>query len=892
MEQLWKWTKRILKWLTGTLVTIALLITMGLYFFKDEIINYAIGEINQYLKVRVDVGSVDLTFWKTFPDLSIDFKHVYVQDALPESKSTDTLLYTEKIRLRFNPIDIWKENYNVKRIDVAPGTLNLKVNKAGEVNYDILKPSENKEQSAFKLQLKKIGVSELEFKYHNQKLNQLYSAKIHEAHFSGNFSDKAFTMRTDAGFKIHRIQNGLIPFVLNQSATTSVDIKIDKIKNTISLPNGIVNLAGLPFKVKLLVDSSSLHLKLQAKQLALTDVANKLAFKEVDNIEKFKGSGTASFDLQLDSQLGPEAFPFVDCKFNINNGKLTEPTQGLVLSTINLDGNYSTLKGKGKEELRLKNISFNTFSGPFKGNLKINQFNQPIYTGNASGSIDLATIHALFKIPKMDKISGKVGVDAQFQLMTEITPVGNFVYVNEGGGSTDLRNVQFQMEKDSRNFTGINGLLVLNRHQAALENLQVRLGNSDLKLNGIFDQIEGFLQDKNDLLVEVTADSKKVDLADFTNQVVIESNEVKLTDWLLPNHINGDVTLDVGTIVLDAHRFNNIHGNMAVGNRTITINQLTGSNAEATVSGALTVQETAPEHFELATSLSSNNIYFKPLFKEWNNFDQQVITADNISGKAEVLLDFKAPFNVGTGIEKEKILAQIQLKIVNGNLKNVSTFKQLTADLKNPKTRLILKPNEVAALEGKLENITFATLENTIYIKNSTIIIPKMEIKSTAIDITTEGTHTFNNMIDYKFSFRLRDLKLQKDESEFGEVIDDETGMRVYVRMHGTLDKPIIEWDKNSRKEQARENREAAKQEAISILKSEFGLFKNDTTIKAYQPKVQQREELRIEFGKEETVDPIELKKEKEKKQTKLSKFGEKLKQENQKEKDVEFTID
>ena len=128
MEQLWKWTKRLLKWLTGTLLTIALLITLGLYFFKDNIINYAISEINQYLKVRVDVGSVDLTFWKTFPDLSIDFKHVYVQDALPESKSSDTLLYSEKIRLRFNPIDIWEENYNVKRIDIAPGKLNLKVN--------------------------------------------------------------------------------------------------------------------------------------------------------------------------------------------------------------------------------------------------------------------------------------------------------------------------------------------------------------------------------------------------------------------------------------------------------------------------------------------------------------------------------------------------------------------------------------------------------------------------------------------------------------------------------------------------------------------------------------------------------------------------------------------
>ena len=205
---------------------------------------------------------------------------------------------------------------------------------------------------------------------------------------------------------------------------------------------------------------------------------------------------------------------------------------------------------------------------------------------------------------------------------------------------------------------------------------------------------------------------------------------------------------------------------------------------------------------------------------------------------------------------------------------------------------MVLKPREVDALQGKLDNIRFETLENTIFISDSKLIIPKMEIKSSALDITTEGTHGFNNKVDYRFAFRLRDLKLKKDESEFGEVIDDETGLRIYVRMYGDLDNPTIEWDQTARKDQARENRQEAKQEALSILKSEFGLFKKDTTIKAYQQKQVQREELLIEFGKDEVLTPEEIKKEKQKKQGKLSKFSEKLKQENDKDKEVEFIVD
>jgi hypothetical protein len=168
-----------------------------------------------------------------------------------------------------------------------------------------------------------------------------------------------------------------------------------------------------------------------------------------------------------------------------------------------------------------------------------------------------------------------------------------------------------------------------------------------------------------------------------------------------------------------------------------------------------------------------------------------------------------------------------------------------------------------------------------------------MDIHSSALDMTLEGSHSFDNVIDYRFSFRLRELKLNKDESEFGEVIDDETGVRIFVRMFGKLDDPTIIWDQKARKDQAKENREQAKQEALSILKSELGLFKKDTTIKAYQPKVQQREEIKIEFGKEE-VDPAILEKEKKKKQSKIAKFGDKLKEENkkQKEKEVEFSVE
>ena len=74
--------KRIVKislWFIGILMSIFLLITSGIYFFKDEICGVVIQEINKNLKAQVAVSEVDLTFWGTFPKLAVDFNQVLIK---------------------------------------------------------------------------------------------------------------------------------------------------------------------------------------------------------------------------------------------------------------------------------------------------------------------------------------------------------------------------------------------------------------------------------------------------------------------------------------------------------------------------------------------------------------------------------------------------------------------------------------------------------------------------------------------------------------------------------------------------------------------------------------------------------------------------------------------
>jgi hypothetical protein len=167
-----------------------------------------------------------------------------------------------------------------------------------------------------------------------------------------------------------------------------------------------------------------------------------------------------------------------------------------------------------------------------------------------------------------------------------------------------------------------------------------------------------------------------------------------------------------------------------------------------------------------------------------------------------------------------------------------------------------------------------------------------MTIQSSALDMDISGTHTFSNKIDYRFAFRFRDLKEKSTVSEFGEEVDDGTGMKVYMRMYGDLDNPTIEWDKTARKQQAAENRAAEKETVKSMLKSEFGMFKTDTTVKTYQQKVLPKEELHIEMSPAKKSDSdVPTEKKKQKTTTKSNKTINAWKKESEesKEEQIEF---
>lgn len=880
---------KIAKWVFGVLMGIFLLISAAIAIFKDDIINYVVVSVNKNLNAKVSVSKIDLTFWASFPNLSVDFENVLISDSLNSIQQTDTVLYSELIRLKFNPMDVWAGKYELKKLEIHPGTIQLRIDENGRENYNILKKTEEETESKFNLKLEKVTFEGIRFVYADKTSGQFYTSLIDDLELKGEFNEKEFTLAAKSHVFVNEIKSQQVVFVKNKPVSFDIEIAVNSEKGTFEIPSATILISQLPFQLQGKVNPNELYFNISAKQLKLEEVASKLS-SQLDDIKKFDGQGFFNLNLILKSDNQKDSPIAIYCNFDIKNGSIREPSQNLKFTNIYLNGEFSNHAGKGKEFIKLSDLRFNTMSGPFQGEFLLTNFSQPHYQGKAKGNVDLRSIHALFHIPYIDQIDGSLGLSGQFDLRTEVDASGSqSIDIVKANATLNLKQINVSVLNDTRTFKSLNGMLSIDGNEAALQNIQVMIGKSDFQLNGFFQNIAAYVSKKGNLSANVDLQSRFVDAKDLSSENVAEKAVIEAERaFILPDDIDGVALLNIGQLKYETHTFNQLRSNMRIAKRVLSFDNLSLQNADANIKGRAEIKEINPEILLISTQVSSDNIYFKNLFKEWNSFDQKIITEDNISGKAHIDLAFQAPFDMRSGINKKAIVSKIYIKIEDGALKSVSTFKSITDNLKTSSAKLVLGKRNIDALEGKLLDMKFDVLENTILIRNGRIEIPEMIIKSNVLDISTSGWHTFENEINYHFVFRLRDLKAYDKDSEFGVIEDDGTGFKVFMLMSGTTDNPIIKWDDVAKKEQAKENREAAKKDAMSILKSEFGIRKGDTTIQRYQENKKPKEEIKLDFNNSNETPAAEQKKESEMKRKLREKMDKLKKSANE---DVQFEV-
>lgn len=887
LKRVWKVLKKILFWIFFVGLFFVTVITVIIHIYQDDIKQYAISELNSYLKTDVEVQDMEVSVFYDFPNASIQFENVFIADAFEDSKSKDTLLFAEQLFFHFNLMDIWSGDYKVKRASAHHGQLNLKTTESGDVNYAIIAETTDTldADKNFEFLLELLKLENIDFSLKNKSTNQDYEVNIEDALIKGDFAATEYRLLAEGDLHVKRLKSSSLTLLADKAAKLDLALDINTLKKSYQFKKGNLGIEDMQFNISGAIDSAAIDLTVVGKGIQVSQLVSSIMPDEVEDSKKYKGEGIVNFIGHISGALSRVEMPSIDASFALENGSLVEPENNLKIHDIHLMGSYTNAYGDRKENLDFNNFSFKLLNSHLSGTGRIEDFAQPELITESKGDLDLVTFHKFFKFKNVEELGGNVKFDLSCIIRFFDPEYRRDKFeILRSDGSIALSKVVYKSTLNGIRYTNISGDILVKGKDAAAKDLSIQTQQSDLLLNGAMKNFVSYIDGSGSLGLIASLESSQINLDEFLGPSNKEK-EGPPTLFELPGDVNLNIEMHLNKFHWDNHVFTDITGQFLLANRKATVNKMELKTLGGSVKGKLVLNNLLENGNVIDGEMVFNQINTKALFVEWDNFQQNAITDQHIAGQISGNVNFLLLFNPYFSLVEEKILAVSDLKIINGELNNLETMKAITDYMRSNKALKMMLNKHIDRFEEKLMHLKFSKMENRIEIKDRRITIPKMTIKSNALDVDLFGWHDFDNNIEYHFSFRFRQLKTKPEYTEFGKIEDDGLGITIYLTMFGSIDEPQFSLDSDERKNDIKESLANEKSTLKSMLKTEFGLFQKDSTVKSIAPDNKKE----VEFIYYETdVENEEMdttgKKDKNKKRT--NNFFNKLKTESEQDKE------
>lgn len=461
------------------------------------------------------------------------------------------------------------------------------------------------------------------------------------------------------------------------------------------------------------------------------------------------------------------------------------------------------------EILKLQSFSGKLGSGKLKGDLLMANFSQP----HGTISLNINT-----NINELKNLTDKEGIlNAEGQLIADLKYQGSFTDLNgideRMSGEASFIDAGFQYQKER--ISAMNGTLSFSRKKLYFEGLSCRIGETDLKANGYIDNLVSYLaNNKQNVNASLSLYSDKMVLEDILG-LVSSNSSGSVSTSIFPPHITFDALMSVEKLTYKKLVTQNITGKFSLKDdilrgKDINIKAFGGSiYANGIINGRY------GNRAQIVTKADFKSVDINQLFYQFDNFGQSALISNNLKGTADARVEFATSLYSDFSVNTNSIEAIADVEIRQGELNDFEPLQALSRFLD----------------AKELRNVKFATLNNKIEIRQKTVLIPNMEIRSSALNLVGFGTHTFGNEIDYHVNMLLADVlraKRKTHDKVEKYVEDDSAGKpRLFLSLTGPIDDPVVKYDTKAVSKKITNDLRNEKKVFKDAMRKEFGK-KND----------------------------------------------------------------
>lgn len=740
--------KKILKFIGIFLVLLVASAFAIPYFFKDQIKAKIQQSINENVNAKVAFAEADVSLFKDFPKASVSLDKFSIINKAPFEG--DTLASFEELNLNMSIMELFKgsnETMNIDGFSSKNGLVHIIINKDGLGNYDIaLKDDAKAEQSASKplaLKIKQYEVENLKFKFTDEGtlIKMVLDSINHKG--EGDFTNDILDLKTNTTTKVSLTMdkmNYLKNVALSLDAVLGIDLKNSKY--TFKENKAKINDLPLEFDgfIKLVESGQEYDLKFKTPTSSFKNFLGLIPEVYRSNIENVKTSGDFTVSGFAKGIYSEASVP----KFNIalasSNASFQYPDLPKSIKNIVIDTKVVNETGVMNDTyVNLDKLSFAIDQDVFNAKAKItNVATNALVDAALKGTINLGNLSKAYPI-KLDKpLSGILKADVTTKFDMQSVEKSQYQNINNAG-IMSLSGFKY-VDENGKSMNISNALVQFNPSRVNLQEFKATTGKSDMNITGVLENFYGFLFRNQNLQGNFNLVSNQIAVSDFmTPASTTETSKKEAQAMKIPAFLDCSLTAKANTVLYDNLTLKDCAGKLIVKDQKLTLQNVKTNifGGQIAVNGDVSTKEKTPK-FNM--DLGLNQVDIAQTFTQLEMMKKIAPIAGIINGKLNSTI---------------KISGDLNDKAMTPNLNTLSgdIFGQLLSTTVNSKNSTLLSALDNNLNFIDLSKVNLNDLKTIITFKNGKVALKPFDIKYKDIKVTVDGTHGFDQSMNYGLKF-------------------------------------------------------------------------------------------------------------------------------------------
>ncbi|MGX5691325.1 AsmA family protein [Arcticibacter tournemirensis] len=789
--------------LTGLIFLVYVSIAVYINFNKKELLTAINKELNSSLNGSLVIGSMEPSFLKGFPGISVSLRDVSLRDSLWKTHQ-HTLLQAKDLDVSINAIALITGTIRINRVGINNARIYLFTDSAGYSNTSVFKKNnkvKNKEtESGSTTEIRRLSLNNVAFILDNRQGHKLFRLAIKSVkgkidHTGDGWkagvnlniliNDLAFNTRKGSFLK-DKLMNG--SFSLRYNNETDV-IGLEKKEVSIGegdfLIGGKFDMSTKPVEFVITLDSDELEWK---------DASSLLTKKISGKLNKFDLTAPIGVKAVIAGNMGPGSQPSIDVSCKVENNVLTSP--GGIVDKCNFTGVFTNhaQKGKGNNDPNSL-IKLYHFTGDYEkisftmDSVHINDLTKPVATGTFRSKFPIVRLNQVFGEDLL-KFNGGV---ADVNLVYKADMVDLELRKPIFKGTINIENADIDYQPRKLNFKNSSIGLRFTENDLLIKNIQVQSGSSIVKMEG---SVKNFMNlyytAPERILFNWEINSPRINLGEFLGFLALRKrvNSVKKRNPGFMDQLNVvleksnvDMRMRVDKVIYDKFTATDANANLTLSESGIKMKDISVRHAGGTLrlNGSI-LQKGSLNHFKINTKIANVNI--RDFFYSFNNFGLQTFTHKNLKG-------FLFSRNTISGSVTD--MGKIVPRSLNGTV--IFDIRKGALIGFEP----IMGVGKFAFPFRDLENITFSNLNGKFDIRGEKVTINPMMVNSSVLNMNVAGVYSLGKGTNIALDVPLRNPKKDADITDKKEIQERRMkGIVLHIlATDGDDGKIKFKWNKN-----------------------------------------------------------------------------------------------